>query len=404
MTLLQRTLCTAVTLSSLAASAQALDADWLYLSNSGSWVSRTTSLLSEQTQVQLPVAQLQAHQFWWQSDVDNLRLTWSQPDPLGLPNKGDPVEISGEGGLWLVKDVSASHLILQQGRNVRYWPQSQWHLLSWTSTAELGLSLTVRQSEKSKGDLFYAWQTPDVSAEVRYRLQALDGEAQLVQELVVINRSDNDYQAQGYSYAQVGTRPPVMMARVQSMESATSSVGTPQSGQSQGVPTLTSDQPIELAASSNVWLPVTSTPLQDVERQYQMSWDTRQQGFQQSQTALKIRSRTELPDIAGPIKVGIFDRQIAVLDSQYQPADKNEAVIQLGPSALVTMHSRLVREGQWQLEFVNRTDEPAAVELTLNHWNGQTSQQVPMTVRIPADGEKTVQLELSSTGAIKIPR
>ncbi|EAR10852.1 hypothetical protein [Reinekea blandensis] len=388
-------------LTALTPLSQALEADWLYLSNNGTWVSRTASLLNEKTQLQLPVEQLQAHQFWWQSDVADLRLVWSQPDPLGLPGKGDPVEIQGEAGLWLVKDVSASHLVLQQGRNVRYWPQSQWHLLKWTSTAELGLSLTVEQSQNTKGDLFYAWQTPDLSADVHYRLQEIDGESTLVQELVVTNHSDNDYEAAGYSYAQTATQGPMMLSRSVSMESD-AMVSAPKAGQSQGVPTLMSDEPVMLSANANVWLPVSSTELTDVERQYQLNWDSRQQGLQRAQSNLVIRSDEALPDLSGPVKVGVFDGQIALLESQYQPAEKNEARISLGQSALVTMTSRQTREGHWTLAFSNRTDEVAVVELTVSHWNGQSSQRIPMTVRIDAQDEKDVELELGGGGLIQI--
>lgn len=394
--------CSGLLLAGLTPLSQALEADWLYLSSNGAWVSRTASLLNESTPLQLPVDQLQAHQFWWQSDVTDLRLVWSQPDPLGLPVKGDPVEIDGESGLWLVKDVSPSHLILQQGRNVRYWPQSQWHLLSWTSAAELGLSLTVEQPNNRKGQLFYAWQTPDLSADVHYRLQEHNGQSTLVQELVVSNLSDIDYQAAGYSYAQAASQAPVMMARTMALESDAMSVGTPKSGQSQGVPTLMSDQPVVLAANANVWLPVSATPLSEVERQYQLQWDSRQQGLQRAQSALLLRAEEALPDLSGPVKVGVFDQQVALLESVYQPSSEQAASIQLGQSALVTMTSRQTREGHWTLAFSNRTDDTAVIELTVSHWNGQSSQRIPMTVRVDAKSEKDVELELGGGGLIQI--
>lgn len=404
MNIVSKTLWSGLALAGLSSMSQALEANWLYLSDTGTWVSRNESLLSETTQLQLPVKQLQAHQFWWQTDADDVQLIWTQPGPLGLPQKGDPVEIQGEAGLWLVKDVSTSHLVLQQGRNVRYWPQSQWHLLSWTSTAELGLSLTVKQPEKSKVELFYAWQSTDLTAEVRYRLNEQGEQTRLVQELVVTNHSDIDYKARGYSYAQSVNRPPVAMARTLSVESDTAPIGTPQAGQSQGIPTLMSDQPVELTASSNIWLPVSHTVLSSVERQYQMTWDSRQQGLQRAQSALKITSSSPLPDLAGPVKIGVFDRQVAVMESQYQPSSANQALIQLGQSALVTMLSRQIREGEWQLQFSNRSEEPADVALTVTHWNGKTSQRVPVTVRLAAQSEKTVAFELSNGGLIQLRR
>ena len=382
-------------------SAQTLDVDWLYLSGNGSWLERSESLINEQTRVHLPVNDLSVDQFWWQTSNPDTQIIWAQPDPLGLPKKGASVEIVGESGLWIIQDVSTSHLVLQQGKAIRYWPQSQWHLLSWTSSTDFGMALSVVQPSPMKDEIFYAWQTYDVTAQVRYRLDESQKTPYLYQELIVSNLSDSDYSAPGYSYAQTNTQPVAMM---RSMVMEDSAISAPTASQSQGVPTLISDQPIRLAAGSHVWLPVSNTKLSNVERQYQINWDSRTQGLQKAQSTIKLSSTSALPDLSGPIKVGVFDQQIALLPSHYQPINANEAELSMGQSALVTMNSKLVGEGSWVLDVENRSQEDAVVELMINHWNGKTTQQVPMTVRVAAKSTKKVNLELGAGGLIRLPK
>ena len=382
--------------------AQSLQVDWLYFSGNGSWITRTESLTGTENNLHLPVNDLTAEQFWWQSSNASTQVVWAQPDPLGLPKKGVPVEIKGESGLWLIKDVSMNHLVLQQGKNVRYWPQSQWHLLNWTASLDYGLSLTVLQPEKTKSTLFYGWQSHELTAQVRYRLDDKGSEKSLYQELIVSNLSDSDYIAPGYSFAQINNNPQRMMAKTMAFETMDSMVGTPEASQSQGVPTLISKQSIQLQAGSHVWLPVSQTELTAVERIYTVQWDSRQQGLQQAQASMKLTAASALPDIAGPVKIGVFDQQIALLESYYQPSKANEATLNLGQSSLVSLTSKLVREGQWQLTVHNRSDEKAIVELTVSHWNGKTSQQVPMTVRLNANDTKVLNLELVGSNSIKL--
>jgi len=78
--------------------------------------------------------------------------------------------------------------------------------------------------------------------------------------------------------------------------------------------------------------------------------------------------------------------------------------LSLGQSSLVTLTSKLVREGQWQLTVDNRSDEAATVELMVNHWNGKISQQVPMTVRLGANDSKILNLELVGGSSIKLAK
>lgn len=381
--------------------AESLAVDWLYLANNGAWVARSETLSARETQVRLPVAQLSPEQFWWQTELAGTRLRWSSPDPRLLPTQGQTVDIQGEAGLWLVQGVSVSQLILQQGKAVRYWPHSQWHLLNFTTPLDQPFELSVIQPQTQKNRLFYAWQDSAISAQVRYRLDITAAAPKLHQELIVSNLSEYDIEAPGYSFAQV-PRPPQMMMRALSMERAQQDMAQPQSGQSQGVPTLFARQPFNLAANTHLWLPVAETALTRVARQYELQWDSRQQGLQQAQASILIASEGLLPDLAGPVKVGVFDGQVALLDSYYESGQAAQATLALGQSSLVNLTSAMVREGLWRLTVANRSTAPASIALTVSHWNGKQSQKTPMTLTLEANASQEIKLELGSGGQLRI--
>lgn len=390
-------------LLTVAGSVQSLEVDWLYLSNNASWIERSETLISEQSQLSLPVAQLNLNQFWWQSDATGTQISWAQPQAQGLPQKGAMIAIIGESGLWKIQEVYPDHLVLQRGNNVRYWPQSQWHLLNWNSTNDFGLSLTVSQPNANKTQLHYAWQSFELNAQVRYRLDETEGKAQLHQELIVSNLSDTSFQAAGYSYAQVANQPVVAM-RAMVMSEAASTMAAPTASESQGVPTLVSSEPVSLAAHSHLWLPVATIPLTQVARSYQLQWDTRSIGQFPVQSQLTLTSQQPLPDIAGPIKIGVFDQQLAVLESQYRPNTATEAQLNLGQSALVNLQSEQLSEGVWQLTIVNRSKQAASVGLTINHWHKQQSQRLPLDVTVKAEGQEIVNLIQQADGSVQVEK
>ena len=395
------TLCASAVLG--AAMAQPLTADWLYLSESGSWVARSETLLKAQSQLRLPVESLSADQFWWQAEDPRTQLTWQQTDPSHLPKRGSSVEIEGENGFWLVQEVSQTHLVLQQGKLVRYWPQTQWHQLQWTSAADFGLSLAVLQPENKTNALFYAWQEPALSAQVRYRLSQQGKAGTLYQELIVSNLTDSDIQAAGYSFAQQAQQAPVAMRTMVAM-SESAKIDTPKQGQSQGVPTLVSEQTIELAARAHVWLPVQQLALDSVERSYSLNWDSRQTGLQQAQTQLQLTSSTELPDISGSVKIGIFDQQLPLQQSYYRAEGTNSATLDVGRSTLVTMDAKLIREGQWQLLLVNRSQQDADIGILVNHRQGNTSQRLPLDLQVKANSEQRIELEQLANGSLRVKK
>lgn len=385
-------------------SSQDVELDWLYLNSQSSWMERSAEVAGKTTALTLPIQHLDPSQLWWQASHPQAQLHWVQPDASHLPKKGEAVEIDGASGIWLIKQVASSHLVIQQGREVRYWPHSQWHQLRWNAGADFGLTLTLVQPEAEKGTLHYAWQSADVRAQVLYRLtENDDGDSTLIQELVVQNHGDVDVVAPGYSYAHQ-PQPVFKAMRAMSMEMADSAISTPESGESAGIPTLFSNDPVRIPAKAHLWLPVQQTPLEKVARRYQLQWDSRSQGQQLAQARLQITAESELPSIGGPVKIGLFDQQLAVQQSQYQPTDSKQATLDIGQSPLVSVNSVQRREGEWRLTFVNRSAEVAPVDLTIYHWNGRNTQQIPMLVTVPANAEKVVDLELGGNGLIKQSR
>lgn len=398
----QNLLASVIVLTSGATLAETLDVDWLYLSGNGSWIARSESIIQERTNLRLPVKALSADQFWWQSETPNTQLSWSLPSDSTLPPLESVVEIIGTPGNWIIKEANASYLTLQHDSELRYWPQSQWHLLKVTDPMiEDVFELTVIQPLPAESELSYAWQEYGVSAQVRYRLDLDQAEPELIQELIVNNRTEYDLSSPGYSFSEI-QHVPVMAMRTMAVEMDEMSISVPKASESQGIPTLVSDQPIQLTAGASVWLPVSTTELKRAEREYQFQWDTRQLGAQQAQSFLLLTAKESLPDLRGPLKIGVFDRQVAVLDTYYQPTTSEEARLSLGQSSLVGLESRLIDRDKWELSINNRSTENVSAELILSHWTGKTHQRTPMRMAIDAKSSKIIKVALQSDGMVTL--
>ena len=383
-------------ITSLVASTQAqtLSVNRLYFSEQGSWISRQARVEQPNATLRLPVESLSMDQFYWQASNPQTQLVWQSPTPNHLPAIGSDVQITDQPGSWQVKAVSDSHLVLQQGQSIRYWPQSQWHLLQWTSTEDINLSLRVIQPTAQANEIFYAWQTPLITAKVGYRL----ADKTLYQELLLSNQSSEHYQADGYSFARSSQRPVFKAARnMMTLEASAKMVSTPSAGQSEGVPTLFSDQPLTLAAGANVWLPVAQVELNSVERKYRLSWDSRESGVQRAQTSLVLKADS-LPDLPAPLMVAVFDNQLAVQNVYYQPTGNHEARLEVGQSALVSMTSQSLGNDRWQLTFSNRSKEAANIEFTATHWKSNKLLSTDLMIRVDANSSNVVDIELTTTG------
>jgi hypothetical protein len=179
-------------------------------------------------------------------------------------------------------------------------------------------------------------------------------------------------------------------------------VGVPQQSQSQGVPLLVSDQPFNLPAGSRQWLPVQSVALTEVERNYSIRWDTRQTGTVAAQASLRLVSDQPMPELSGSVKVPLFDQQLAMLTSYYQPSLETEASLSLGQSNLVVLKAESRGQNRWLLTLANRSDQPASVALQLSHWDGKTNRQIPVSEQLAAKQSKSFELTVNSVGRMEL--
>lgn len=395
------TLFSALIVSHLAVvQADSIEVDWLYMSPSGTWLERNETLTDIKTPLALPIDNLNPELFWWQSSDAKTQVTWQSPFAQGWPKQGDVVTSEQLTGDWVIEKVQQQYLVLVQESKRRFWPIAQMHLLQWTqSEADSAFELLIEQPSKQSNQFQYAWQDGSINARVTYRLSLTDDPV-LNQSLIVSNNSQYDLTAKGYSFAMSQQRP---FAVMHDMVSRSESVmASPQASQSEGIPTLVGNNPVQLNSQANLWLPVSATVLTRVERQYSLTWDTRMQGTQQANSAVQITSADVLPDIPGSITLGVFDQQIATLNSQYQPSSDHQATLNLGQSTLVTLESKVVGENQWSLVVTNRSDEDAKLDLLISHWNGKVSEQIPMPIQVKANDTKKVAIQLGAGGKVTI--
>lgn len=367
-------------------------ADWMYLSPTGSWVVNSVAASTTQTPLPLPANELSAQNFFWSATNPKGWLQWQAASQDRLLAPGTLVESDSLPGRWQIQRGDTSYLLLQQGEQQRYWPREQWHQLSWHVPAEEPASLMFMQPEPVPAEVFYAWWDPQLTAEVRYRLQEAGRNPMLYQELVISNRSAAAVAVPGYSFAQSSARPPMAAMRALSLEggSAESAV---RAAESQGVPTLTAAEPLQLAPQSLLWLPVSQTPIASLNRQYQLFWDSRQQGPQQAIMNLLLTTEEALPELPGPLAVAIFDNQLPLLNTQYAPSEATRATLNLGRSVLVTMVTEQLRPDRWQLTLVNRSAQAATIVLQLAYWDGEQSQLNQAELRVAADSMSKIELE-----------
>lgn len=400
MSVFKQSACALFFLISAPAFSQPLQVDWVYFSDSGSWLSRSQAVTSQVTSVPLPLSNVTDDNFWWQTEKPGSQLVWRSQEQGTLPKRGSTVELDGESGLWLVEDVSFDMLVLKQGKTLRYWPREQWHQLAWPAAPHAdAFSFDLIQPRKQNDQLRYAWWDTEVTARVHYRLNLQHSQPSLVQELIIANPGSADIVSQGYSYSQV-TRPKVMMRAVVMAEDST--VAAPQQSQSHGVPLLVSSEPLTLTAGSRQWLPVQTIKLSDVQRHYSISWDTRQTGSVSAQASLKLESLQPMPELAGTVKVPLFNQQLAMLTSHYQPSLEHEAVLSLGQSNLVVLKAESRGQNRWSLTLANRSDQPANIALQLSHWDGKTNRKIPVNEQLAAQQSKSFELTVNGLGRMEL--
>lgn len=390
-----------------AAALEPVTADWLYLTGNGSWVARTATLRQAETSLPLPLDQLSSGTIWWSATDPDLRVTWQSADTVSWVSEGSLVQVTEWPGSWTVVSIRDDVLILSQAGVRRSLPKSAWDRLSWivSQNQEESLSLRVLQPEGRLNDLAYAWFDDRVSAEVRYSLDYSAETPALVQQLVLHNDANYDVVAPGYSYAQSRQQPVMMMARSAMAADAESiEVGRPQSGDSSGQATLSSDQPIRMPANSHAWVPVDQVALNRIEHQYRFNWSTRQQGSLPGQWNMTVSADEALPDIAGPLQIAIWDQQVALLETHYQPEQETQTTLSLGSSDMVTLGTEPLSGQQWELVVTNRNSHDVEAVLDLSHWDQGRNDQAGISLPVPANDSVRLQVRLGDNQLTVRPR
>jgi len=382
-----------------AAAVDPVEAEWLYLTDNGSWVARSAALRKTTTQLPLPIDRLTSDTFWWSATNPDVTLNWQSPDNASWVQESDLVQVSDWPGSWTIISNTGDVLILSQAGVRRSLPKTSWDRLSWIVGQSQGesLSLQVSQAEAVIGELAYAWFDTRVSAEVRYSLDPRAETPVLLQQLVVHNEANYELQAPGYSYAQSSEQPTMMLARSTGVsESLSSDVARPQAGDSSGQATLTSAQAIAMPPNSHAWLPVESVELNRIEHQYHFNWSTRQQGSMPGQWSMDISSDENLPDIAGPVQVAVWDQQVALLETRYQPEQANQTTLSMGSSDMVTLGTETLGGQQWQLTVTNRNSHEVEAMLELSHWDNNRNEQAAISVPVPANASLRLAVRLGN--------
>lgn len=376
-----------------------IEADWLYLTAEGSWIARSAELRQAHTALPLPVEDLDTAAFWWQAEQPDLMLSWKTPERRWWVAEESVVQVDDWSGSWTVVQTGPDLLVLSQAGVRRSLPKEQWHRLSWVTDQSLGgdFELQVDQGEARNNAFRYAWFDGAIAAEVRYNLDLGAETPRLRQQLVLHNRSDYALEAPGYSYAQSRGQGRVMMAR-ETMAMDSVAAEPPVAGDSSGQATLQSEQPLSLASGSHAWLAVQTQPLADIRHQYRFDWNTRRDsGTQAGQWSVAIRADDPLPDLAGPLQLAVWDREVALLETRYQPQQRNRASLALGASDMMTLATERLGNREWELTLTNRNSEAAEASLDLVHRTNDRDDQAGISLPVPGDGSVRLQVRLEDT-------
>lgn len=374
-----------------------VEADWLYLTTQGSWVERSAQLSQTSETLPLPVADLSASAFWWQADNTDVLLSWQTPQSNDWLTAGQLVQVDDWPGSWAVAEVGASLLILSQQAVQRALPADQWYRLSWQAEQGDGdaFELTVQQQTAAANAFRYAWFDGSLGAEVRYSLDLEAARPTLRQQLVLHNNSSYSVVAPGYSFAQSRSQGRMILARSESMAMSDMAVAVPKAGDSAGQATLQSDQPVQLPAGSHAWLSVQETELSSIRHHYRFSWNTRQSDTVPGQWSLTLVSEDDLPAIAGPVQVAVWDQQVALLETQYQPQQVRRSELSLGASDMMTLATEALGTSEWELVLTNRNSRSAEAILDLSHWDNGNNAEAGFSLSVPAQSTQRLQVRLN---------
>lgn len=374
-----------------------VEADWLYLTGEGAWIPRSAALRQASTALPLPIEHLSTESFWWQAEFPDLLVSWQTPERRWWVREDSLVQVEGWSGSWTVLQAGEDMLVMAQAGVRRALPRDQWHRMSWVVGQNISsdLELTVLQPEPRSNSFRYAWFDPGISAEVRYNLDQSSETPRLQQMLVLHNQSNYSLEAPGYSYAQSRDQGRVTMKREVAVMSDMALAAAPVPGDSSGMATLQSQEPIFLNSGSHIWLTVQSQDLTDVSHRYEFHWQTRNQGSQSGQWSLHLSSDEALPTMAGQVQVAVWDEQVPLLETHYQPQQNYSATLQLGRSDMVTLNTEALSDAHWRLTLTNRNSEAVEASLALSHWDNNRQLDQAVNVTIPATGERSLTVRMT---------
>jgi hypothetical protein len=111
---------------------------------------------------------------------------------------------------------------------------------------------------------------------------------------------------------------------------------------------------------------------------------------------MDVSSDENLPDIAGPVQVAVWDQQVALLETRYQPEQANQTTLSMGSSDMVTLGTETLGGQQWQLTVTNRNSHEVEAMLELSHWDNNRNEQAAISVPVPANASLRLAVRLGN--------
>ncbi|MDX1268805.1 MAG: hypothetical protein R3311_15670, partial [Oceanisphaera sp.] len=112
---------------------------------------------------------------------------------------------------------------------------------------------------------------------------------------------------------------------------------------------------------------------------------------------MTVSAEDALPAIAGPVQIAVWDQQVALLETHYQPEQETRTTLSLGSSDMVTLGTESLSGQQWELVLTNRNSHEVETVLDLSHWDQNRNDQAGISLPVPANGSVRLQVRLSST-------
>jgi len=114
------------------------------------------------------------------------------------------------------------------------------------------------------------------------------------------------------------------------------------------------------------------------------------------QWSLTLISEDDLPSIGGPVQVAVWNQQVALLETQYQPQQSTRSELALGASDMMTLATETLGSSEWELVLTNRNSRSAEAILDLSHWNNDSNAEAGFSMSVPAQSTQRLQVRLNN--------